>query len=39
VGAVQTLVDDHLAGRHDNRKQLWTLFVFQQWLEHFGPGR
>src|SRR5256885_4555162 len=27
--AVRELIDDHLAGRRDNRKQLWTLFAFQ----------
>jgi asparagine synthase (glutamine-hydrolysing) len=29
---VRRLVDDHLAGRADNRKQLWTLFAFENWL-------
>ena len=33
--AVTRLVDDHLHGRRDNRKQLWTLFVFEQWLENY----
>ena len=28
---VQRLVREHLAGRRDNRKSLWTLFVFQLW--------
>jgi asparagine synthase (glutamine-hydrolysing) len=28
---VQRLVREHLTGRHDHRKQLWTLFVFQLW--------
>jgi asparagine synthase (glutamine-hydrolysing) len=28
---VGRLIDDHLSGRRDNRKQLWTLFVFQLW--------
>jgi len=39
--AVQRLVDDHLAGRRDNRKQLWTLFVFERWLEAYAtvPAR
>ena len=32
---VERLVDDHLAGRRDNRKQLWTLFVFERWLEAY----
>jgi asparagine synthase (glutamine-hydrolysing) len=29
--AVRRLVDDHLSGRRDNRKQLWTLLTFQLW--------
>jgi asparagine synthase (glutamine-hydrolysing) len=29
---VGKLVDEHLQGRHDHRKQLWTLFVFERWL-------
>lgn len=33
--AVRRLIDDHLAGRRDNRKQLWTLFAFQKWLEGY----
>jgi asparagine synthase (glutamine-hydrolysing) len=33
--AVQRLIDDHLAGRRDNRKPLWTLFMFEQWREHW----
>ena len=39
-GAVQALVGDHLSGRRDNRKQLWTLFVFERWLETYAsvPG-
>ncbi|MGH7971212.1 MAG: asparagine synthase-related protein, partial [Limisphaerales bacterium] len=28
------LVNEHLEGRKDNRKQLWTLFVFQLWLRN-----
>jgi asparagine synthase (glutamine-hydrolysing) len=28
---VQRLVSEHLTGRRDHRKQLWTLFVFQLW--------
>ncbi|HYD49698.1 MAG TPA: asparagine synthase C-terminal domain-containing protein, partial [Terriglobales bacterium] len=28
---VTTLFEDHLAHRRDNRKQLWTLLVFQLW--------
>jgi asparagine synthase (glutamine-hydrolysing) len=29
--AVAALVNDHLSGRHDRRKQLWTLLSFQRW--------
>jgi len=32
---VRELIDDHLAGRRDNRKQLWTLFAFQLWHEGY----
>jgi asparagine synthase (glutamine-hydrolysing) len=34
-GAVDRLVRDHLDGRADNRKQLWTLFAFQKWHEGY----
>lgn len=30
---VKKLLDDHLNGRADNRQQLWTLIMFEQWLE------
>ena len=33
--AVQQLVEDHLSGRRDNRKQLWTLFAFELWHEGY----
>jgi asparagine synthase (glutamine-hydrolysing) len=33
--SVQRLIDDHLAGRFDNRKQLWTLFAFELWHEGY----
>lgn len=33
--AVAGLIDDHLAGRVDNRKQLWTLFVFDLWHDGY----
>lgn len=32
---VGRLVEDHLAGRRDNRKQLWTLFAFQLWHDGY----
>jgi asparagine synthase (glutamine-hydrolysing) len=34
--AVRKLVDEHLQGRRDRRKQLWTLFVFERWLARYG---
>jgi len=34
-GAVSALISDHLAGRRDNRKQLWTLFAFEMWHEGY----
>jgi asparagine synthase (glutamine-hydrolysing) len=33
--AVASLVGDHLSGRRDNRKQLWTLFVFELWHDGY----
>src|SRR6202521_2613566 len=33
--AVAPLIDDHRAGRRDNRKQLWTLFVFDLWHDGY----
>jgi asparagine synthase (glutamine-hydrolysing) len=32
---VERLIREHLAGTRDHRKQLWTLFVFQLWYEHY----
>jgi asparagine synthase (glutamine-hydrolysing) len=29
---VQSLIDDHLTGRRDRRKALWTLLAFERWL-------
>jgi asparagine synthase (glutamine-hydrolysing) len=38
---VQRLVSEHLSGRADHRKQLWSLFVFQlwhrRWADQSGP--
>ena len=28
---VQRLIDDHMRGRADRRKQLWTLLMFRRW--------
>ena len=35
VDAVRRLIGDHLSGRHDNRKKLWTLFVFELWHDGY----
>jgi asparagine synthase (glutamine-hydrolysing) len=34
-GAVQRLIDDHLAKRHDHTNQLWTLVMLELWFERF----
>jgi asparagine synthase (glutamine-hydrolysing) len=36
--AVDRLLSDHLSKARDNRKQLWTLLVFQLWAERYLPG-
>ncbi|MDD5110214.1 MAG: asparagine synthase (glutamine-hydrolyzing) [Patescibacteria group bacterium] len=33
---VQRLLSDHLDGRADNRKELWTLMCFQLWWQRWG---
>ena len=33
--AVQRLMDGHLTRERDNRKQLWTLLMFQLWAERY----
>ncbi|GMT48500.1 MAG: asparagine synthetase B [bacterium] len=33
---IKTLLDEHLAGKRDHRKKLWTLFVFELWLSEWG---
>ena len=35
---VKRLIDDHLDGRRDNRKQLWTLFAFELWHDGYLNG-
>lgn len=32
---VSALLAEHLAGKKDNRKQLWTLYVFEKWRENW----
>lgn len=37
-GVVDALIDDHLSGRRDRRKPLWTLLMFRFWEEGlWGP--
>ena len=36
---VAGLLDDHLLGRRDRRKALWTLYVFERWLARWGSVR
>jgi asparagine synthase (glutamine-hydrolysing) len=36
--AVAALIGDHLDGRRDNRKQLWTLFAFELWHDGYLKG-
>jgi asparagine synthase (glutamine-hydrolysing) len=36
---VTALVNDHLTGRRDRRKALWTLLVLERWLARWGGRR
>jgi asparagine synthase (glutamine-hydrolysing) len=33
---ITRILEEHVEGRRDHRKQLWTLFVFEQWLRNYG---
>jgi asparagine synthase (glutamine-hydrolysing) len=35
---VSRILDEHVRGQRDHRKQLWTLLVFEQWLRQHGPA-
>jgi asparagine synthase (glutamine-hydrolysing) len=35
---VQRLITEHMAGRRDHRKSLWTLYVFQLWHRRWVEG-
>jgi asparagine synthase (glutamine-hydrolysing) len=35
---VTCLLRDHLANKRDNRKQLWTLLVWELWVNHYRPA-
>ncbi len=37
AASIQTLIDDHMSGTRDNRKQIWTLFMFEQWRNRYAP--
>jgi asparagine synthase (glutamine-hydrolysing) len=34
---VQKLIDEHDSGKASHHKYLWTLLVFQLWMDNFGP--
>jgi asparagine synthase (glutamine-hydrolysing) len=34
---VTSLLQDHLLSRKDNRKQLWTLLVWELWVDRYHP--
>jgi asparagine synthase (glutamine-hydrolysing) len=34
---VTSLLQDHLANKKDNRKQLWTLLVWELWVNRYHP--
>ena len=33
---LEKLLSQHLDGKCDHRKQLWTLYIFQKWYKQFG---
>jgi asparagine synthase (glutamine-hydrolysing) len=35
VAYLRTLMNEHFDGRRDNRKQLWTLLMFEQWRNRY----
>jgi asparagine synthase (glutamine-hydrolysing) len=35
---VAQLLQDHLLNKKDNRKQLWTLLVWELWMNHYHPS-
>ena len=36
-GTVEKLLRDHLSNKKDNRKQLWTLLVWELWMNRYHP--
>jgi asparagine synthase (glutamine-hydrolysing) len=35
---VATLLQDHFLNKKDNRKQLWTLLVWELWVNRYSPS-
>ena len=35
---VNQLLQDHLVSKRDNRKQLWTLLVWELWVNRYHPS-
>ena len=35
TNTIKTMLDDHFSGRKDNRKPIWTIFMFEMWKERF----
>ncbi len=35
---VEALLNEHLVNKRDNRKQLWTLLVWELWVDHYHPS-
>ena len=33
---IERLLEEHFANKRDNHKQIWTLLMFEKWLEKFG---
>jgi asparagine synthase (glutamine-hydrolysing) len=36
---VERLLQNHLENKKDNRKQLWTLLVWELWMDYYHPSR
>jgi asparagine synthase (glutamine-hydrolysing) len=36
--AVETLIDDHVAGRRDNAYKLWGLLMLELWFRNYGAA-
>jgi len=37
-GYVRKLLEDHLSNKKDNRKPLWTLLVWELWVNRYRPS-